>query len=73
MGDILDGYLVIATIYSWFTWSKIQAKMGIAVFSSVNYYIISKIVLCLFTGWFIMPIDILIKVIKLCLNKKEVD
>lgn len=70
---MLEVYVIIASIYSWFTWSKIQGKMGVTVFTSINQYIIGKILLCLFTGWFIMPIDILIKVIKYCLNKKEIE
>lgn len=68
---MLEGYVMIAAIYSWFTWSKIQRKMNVTVFTSVNQYIIGKMLLCLFTGWFIMPIDIFIKIISKSTDNKK--
>ena len=61
---MIDIYIIIATIYAWSVWSRIQAKMGIAIVTSFNGYIIGQILLCAFTGWFIMPLDIVIRLIR---------
>lgn len=66
---ILSILCVIAIIYTWNCWSKIQANSGLIIFTALGDYFIYKLILCMLTFWFVTPIGIVIQVIKYIANR----